>query len=242
MDAPVNTRGTTRPTSLIFTLYGDMVSRLAGDGSLWIGDLVRLMAPFGLSEPAVRQAVSRMSRQGWLTARREGNRAFYAVTERGRRRIEELSPRIYGPVIDWDGRWRMLTYSVNEAQREQRDRLRKELAVLGWAPLSASTWISPADGLEAARNAAAAVGALDCVDLFAATYEGPLSDRELLEKCWDVAAIARAYRDFIASYESRPARERREGHLSDEAAFTTGQVLGVDGGLGVGQPPPKMSA
>jgi len=219
MDAPVNTRGTTRPTSLIFTLYGDMVSRLAGDGSLWIGDLVRLMAPFGLSEPAVRQAVSRMSRQGWLTARREGNRAFYAVTERGRRRIEELSPRIYGPVIDWDGRWRMLTYSVNEAQREQRDRLRKELAVLGWAPLSASTWISPADGLEAARNAAAAVGALDCVDLFAATYEGPLSDRELLEKCWDVAAIARAYRDFIASYESRPARERREGHLSDEAAF-----------------------
>ncbi len=30
--------------------------------------------------------------------------------------------------------------------------------------------------------------------------------------------------------------------LSEEAGFTTGQILGVDGGLGVGQPPPKLSA
>ncbi len=116
------------------------------------------MSPFDVSEAAVRQSVSRMSRQGWLVARRDGNRAYYAVTERGRRRIEELSPRVYGPVIEWDGRWRMLTYNVSEAQREQRDRLRKELAVLGWAPLSSSTWISPADGLGAARDAAEAMG------------------------------------------------------------------------------------
>jgi phenylacetic acid degradation operon negative regulatory protein len=219
MEAAVNTRGVTRPTSFIFTLYGDMVHRLAGDGSLWIGDLVRLMGPFGVSEAAVRQSVSRMSRQGWLAARREGNRAYYAVTERGRRRIEELSPRIYGPVIEWDGRWRMLTYSVSEAQREQRDRLRKDLAVLGWAPLSSSTWISPADGLKAARDAAEAIGALEAVDLFSASYGGPLSDRELLEKCWDLESIARSYRDFIARYEPHAARERSSGILSDEDAF-----------------------
>src|SRR5579862_6368974 len=78
MEGAVNSRGVTRPTSLIFTLYGDMVHRLPGSGSLWIGELVRLMAPFGVSEAAVRQSVSRMSRQGWLVARREGNRAFYA--------------------------------------------------------------------------------------------------------------------------------------------------------------------
>jgi phenylacetic acid degradation operon negative regulatory protein len=219
MDAVVNTRGVTRPTSLIFTLYGDMVHRTPGDGSLWIGDLMRLMAPFDISEAAVRQAVSRMSRQGWLVARREGNRAFYAVTERGRRRIEELSPRIYGPVIEWDGRWRMLTYSVSEARRELRDRLRKELSVLGWAPLSSSTWISPADGLPAAREAADAIGVLDAIDLFAGSYAGPLSDRQLLEKCWDVGAIAEAYRGFIARYEPRLTAERTGDALTDEAAF-----------------------
>jgi phenylacetic acid degradation operon negative regulatory protein len=224
MESAVNPeeRPVTRPTSFIFTLYGDMVHRLApegGGGTLWIGSLIRLMAPFGISEAAVRQAVSRMSRQGWLSPVREGNRAFYAVTERGLRRIAELSPRIYGPVIEWDGRWRMLTYRVSEKHRERRDRLRKELGVLGWAPLSASTWISPADTLDAAREAAQACELLDAVDLFSARYDGPASDRELLERCWDLAKIAAAYREFIARYEPRLTRERASPTLGDERAF-----------------------
>ena len=212
-------RQITRPNSFIFTLYGDLVHRHVTDGSLWIGSLVRLMAPFGLSEAAVRQAVSRMSRQGWLTARRTGHRAFYAVTDRGRRRIEGLSPRIYGPVVEWDGRWRMLTYSVAEAQRERRDRLRKELTVLGWAPLSSSTWLSPRDAMDEVREIVESAGVGDNIDLFVSDYVGPSSDRELLSKCWDLEAIASAYRDFIQTYEPRLVRERERGGLSEEDAF-----------------------
>lgn len=184
-----------------------------------MGSLISLMASFGLSEAAVRQAVSRMSRQGWLAVRKEGNRAYYAVTDRGRRRIEGLSPRIYGPVVEWDGRWRMLTYAIAEAQRERRDRLRKELTVLGWAPLSSSTWISPADSLDEVREAAAATGVEGNIDFFVATYDGPGTDRELLRKCWDLDAIAAAYGKFIRAYEPRLLRERRDASLSDEEAF-----------------------
>jgi phenylacetic acid degradation operon negative regulatory protein len=212
-------RQVTRPNSFIFSLYGDLVHRHVTDGSLWIGGLVRLMEPFGLSEAAVRQAVSRMLRQGWLSAHKNGNRAFYTVTERGRRRIEELSPRIYGPVVEWDGRWRMLTYGVAEAERDKRDRLRKELTVLGWAPLSASTWLSPRDGLIEAREAAQATGVLANIDLFVGEYAGPASDRELLEKCWDLDAIAAAYREFIHFYEPRLAQEQTRNGLSEEGAF-----------------------
>lgn len=196
-----------------------MVHRLSGDGSLWVGALIRVMASFGVSAPAVRQAVSRMSRQGWLAARRQGNRACYVVTARGRRRIEELSPRIYGPVIDWDGRWRLLTYAIGEHHRKRRERLRKELAALGWATLSPSTWISPSDTLAAAREAARATLTLDAVHLFAGEYRGPLSDRELIERCWDVPEIASAYRQFIARYAPHLQRERERGDLTDEAAL-----------------------
>jgi phenylacetic acid degradation operon negative regulatory protein len=208
-----------RPNSFIFTLYGDIVARTAGDGSLWIGALIRLMASFGLSAAAVRQAVSRMTRQGWLVARRRGNRAYYAVTERGGRRIEELSPRIYGPVIEWDGRWRLLSYAIGEAHRKRRERLRKELGALGWAQLSPSTWISPSDTLVAAREAARTTQTLDAVNLFTSEYRGPLSDRALLERCWDVAEIASAYRTFIRRYEPRLRRERECSDLGDEAAL-----------------------
>lgn len=212
-------RPVTRPNSFVFTLYGDMVHRLNADGALWIGGLIRLMASFGVSPQAVRQAVSRMSRQGWLVARRQGNRAFYMVTARGRRRIEELSPRIYGPVVEWDGRWRLLSYAIGEAQRQGRERLRKELAALGWAQLSSSTWISPSDTIGAAREAAAATVTLEAIHLFVAEYRGPLTDRALLERCWNVDAIASAYREFISRYRPRFDLETARGELSDEAAF-----------------------
>jgi len=213
-------RPVTRPNSFIFGLFGDFVQRPGRpDAAIWIGSLARLMAAFGISEPAVRQAVSRMSRQGWLAAGRRGSRAFYTVTERGRRRIEQVSPRVYGPVVEWDGRWRMLTYSVTETTRERRDRLRKDLSVLGWAPLSASTWISPADALDAAREAAESAGALADIDLFAGDYRGPRTDRELLERCWDLGAIARAYDEFVQRYRPRYERERAGGGLGDEEAF-----------------------
>lgn len=215
----VEERQVARPNSFIFTLYGDMVHRLSPDGSLGIGTLIRLMGSFGVSEPAVRQAVSRMSRQGWLLARRHGNRAFYSVTDRGRRRIEELTPRIYGPVIEWDGKWRLLMYAIGEANRDRRERLRHELAALGWAPLSPSAWISPSDTLAAARDAASATETLQAANLFVGEYRGPHSDRELLERCWDVPLIAASYREFIARYEPRLRRERDRGDLGDEAAF-----------------------
>lgn len=212
-------RTVTRPNSFIFTLFGDVVEREGSDHSLALASLVELMGAFGVSEAAVRQAVSRLARQGWLAAERRGNRAFYSVTERGRRRIEELNPRIYGPIIEWDGRWRMLTYTVEEARRERRDRLRKELAVLGWAPLSASVWISPGDSLDAARSAAEAARASDAVHLFLGEYRGPLGDRELVARCWDLEEIARAYREFVDRYAPHLERERDAGGLSDEEAF-----------------------
>lgn len=212
-------RQVSRPNSFIFSLYGDMVHRLDSDGSLWIGALIRIMASFGVSAQAVRQAVSRMTRQGWLVARRERNRAFYAVTPRGRRRIEELSPRIYGPIVEWDGRWRLISYAIGEAHRRRRERLRKELAALGWAQLSPSTWISPSDTLAAAREAASVTSTLEAIQLFTAQYGGPRSDRELLDRCWNVTAIASSYRDFIACYKPRFERELAQGDLTDEAAL-----------------------
>jgi phenylacetic acid degradation operon negative regulatory protein len=213
-------RPVTRPNSFIYTLFGDFVHRdPTSNDEMWVGGLIRLMGEFGLSEQAVRQAVSRMSRQGWLAARKRGNRSFYALTERGRQRVEAISPRIYGPVVEWDGRWRMLTYSVAESKREGRDGLRKDLTVLGWAPLSASTWLSPHDALDLARNAAESNGVLENVDLFTGEYFGPHTDRELLERCWDLPAIAQQYRQFIARYEPRLQHERSTQALSDDEAF-----------------------
>jgi phenylacetic acid degradation operon negative regulatory protein len=207
-------RPVTRPNSFIFTVFGDFVHRY-GD-AIWVGSLVRLMAEFGISEQAVRAALSRMSRQGWLESARSGSRSYYSVTEIGKRRVDEISKRIYLPPHDtWDGKWRIVSYTIPESKRELRDRLRKDLTVLGLGSLSASLWISPRDVIGAVRDAIAALKLEERVDIFVADYQGPLGDAELTRNCWDLEAIARAYQEFIARYS------RQNAAPTDTHAFVT---------------------
>ena len=206
-----------RPNSLIFTLYGDLVHDCAD--ALWIGSLVSLMAEFGLSQQAVRQAVSRMSRQGWLSATKRGNRAYYALTVKGAQRVQAIAPRIYEPAQEWDGRWRLLTYTIPEKNRKRRDGLRKDLVLLGMAPLSPSTWISPRDIGAAVRDATLSHRVGDHVHFFIGDYGGPLEDARLLQQSWNLREIGAAYHEFIASYEPRFESEYTVAGLTNVQAF-----------------------
>ncbi|MBV8842789.1 MAG: hypothetical protein JO307_08260, partial [Bryobacterales bacterium] len=100
-----------------------------------------------------------------------------------------------------------------------RDRLRKDLTLLGLAPLAPSVWISPRDVRLEILQLAKQPELSAAVQLFVGDYEGPASDRELLERCWDVEVIAAGYRDFIAQYAPRLERERRTKALTDHEAF-----------------------
>lgn len=51
---------------------------------IWVGSLTRLLGRFGMSEQAVRVAISRIASQGWLKARKVGNRSYYSLTPRGK--------------------------------------------------------------------------------------------------------------------------------------------------------------
>jgi len=206
-----------RAASLIFTLYGDF--GVIFDSRLPAGSLVRLMAECGVAEQAVRQALSRMVAQGWLGRARDQGRAVYFVTEKGGERIAQISPRIYEPAAEWDGRWRIVVYGISERKRELRDRLRKDLTLLGLAPLAPSVWISPRDVRLEILNLARQRELSNVVQLFVGDYEGPASDREVLERCWNVEAIAAAYGDFIARYTPHLERERRTKALTDREAF-----------------------
>ena len=202
-------------SSLVFTVFGDFV----GPGEVPVAALVRAMALFEASSPAVRQAVSRLTRGGWLESRPDSGRARYSLTARGLARVRGVAPRLYEPAAEWDGRWRLIVFAIPETQRATRDRLRSELTVLGLAPLAASVWISPRDVIADLRQTVAAYRLPEAIDLFSASYAGPSSDRELLERSWDLDRIASAYCAFIAQYEPRWQKERVQRVLDEPAAF-----------------------
>src|ERR671914_666112 len=90
--------------SALFDLYGDHLRSRGGRAP--VAALVRLLAPLGIAAPAVRTAVSRMVRQGWLHPVRLDSGPGYALTPRAVRRLDEAAGRIYRTTkASWNGRF-----------------------------------------------------------------------------------------------------------------------------------------
>lgn len=197
--------------SALFDLYGDHV-RARGGGAR-IAALVRLLAPLGVAAPAVRTAVSRMVRQGWLHPVRIAGASGYALTDRADRRLEEAAARIYRTdgTAPWDGRWHVVV-PERSAQRAVRERLRNGLAYLGYAPVGDGTWI-------AARPSPELTSLLATENLraerFKARHQG--DDAELVRRAWDLDAVGRSYRRWLT--DARRLVAGLPAEPSDEDAF-----------------------
>jgi phenylacetic acid degradation operon negative regulatory protein len=59
-----------RTGSLIITLFGDAI--VPRGGTVWLGSLIELLAPMGVSQRLVRTSVFRLTREGWLMAEKVG--------------------------------------------------------------------------------------------------------------------------------------------------------------------------
>src|SRR5699024_3692929 len=112
-------------------------------------------------------AISRMNKQNWLTSRKVGNKSYYSLTKQGVKRMAEAASRIYRiEPKKWDGKWRMIHYSIPEEKRHIRDELRKELSWSGFGQLFNSIWISPNDLYNEAHDVIERYDIKDNVHLF----------------------------------------------------------------------------
>ncbi|MFE4897996.1 phenylacetic acid degradation operon negative regulatory protein PaaX [Peribacillus butanolivorans] len=192
----------TNTQSMIFTIYGDYIRNYGS--KIWIGSLIRLLKEFGHNEQGVRVAVSRMVKQGWIQSEKQGNKSYYFLTDRGLKRMEEAANRIYKmKPNEWDGKWRILMYTIPEDKRQLRDDLRKELLWSGFGSFSNGCWISP-NNLEKEINLLIEKYDIsEYVDFFISEYKGPQENQSLVEKSWPLAEIESKYEDFIEKYSKQ---------------------------------------
>jgi phenylacetic acid degradation operon negative regulatory protein len=208
--------------SMLFTLYGDYVRHYGS--TIWIGSVITLMAELGFTPSAVRAAVSRMTRQGWLVSIRSGRSSFYALSARGQERIDEAAQRIFKLHPErWDGRWRILTIVAPQSDRKRRDHLRRELAWMGFAGLSRGVFLAPNDLFDRIDSLAERHDLAGGVETFVAEHGGPSPDAHLAARYWDLGAIDAAYAEFVAEWQPRLERHRAAGSsgetLSDAVCF-----------------------
>jgi phenylacetic acid degradation operon negative regulatory protein len=207
--------------SALFDLYGDHLRPRGGQAQ--VAALVRLLAPLGVAGPAVRTAVSRMVRQGWLESVRLPGGPGYALTPRAVRRLDAAAARIYRTRdSSWDGTWQLLVTDL-PGERSRRDRLRAGLTFLGYAQLDDATWVGPrwseeVDALLEAESVRA--------ERFAARHDG--DSIGLVQRTWDVEGLARSYRRWLDEAEAlvgdaSDAADAADvpGGPDDERAFAT---------------------
>ena len=93
--------------SALFDVYGDHLRPRGGAAP--VAALLRMLAPLEVAAPAVRTAISRMVRQGWLVPMRLDQGAGYRMTPQAERRLSAAASRIYRRgIAPWDGRWHVL--------------------------------------------------------------------------------------------------------------------------------------
>lgn len=211
----------TNTQSMIFTIYGDYIRNYGS--KIWIGSLIRLLKEFGHNEQGVRVAVSRMVKQGWIQSEKQGNKSYYFLTDRGVQRMDEAANRIYKmKPNEWDGKWRILMYTIPEDKRQLRDDLRKELLWSGFGSFSSGCWISPNDLEKQINRLIEKYDINEYVDFFISEYKGPKENQSLIEKSWHIEEIENKYEEFIEKYSKQFIVHQSiisRGEMSDADCF-----------------------
>ncbi|HEX4389334.1 MAG TPA: phenylacetic acid degradation operon negative regulatory protein PaaX [Steroidobacteraceae bacterium] len=208
-----------RAGSLLVTIFGDALAPRGG--AVTLGSLIRLAAPFGVTERLVRTSVARLAHDGWLLARRAGRQSEYRLTTQGAERFAAATRRIYSPAPEhWEGTWTLLLLVAPLARRAA---LREELRWRGFGQLSAALYAHPSLPGEEVRGWLATLEDAPEALLFSSRGEARASDRRLAAQGWDLKELTRRYRRFLDEFA--PLAPVVRAGLSAETAFLVRTLL-----------------
>ena len=195
--------------SALFDVYGDHLRERGSQAP--VAGLVQLLEPVGIQAPAVRTAISRLVAQHWLEPVHLPAGRGYRATEGAIRWLDEAGARIYRRVDQtWDGHWQLALVDP-PADRAVRNRLRADLAFIGYAELAPQVWVSPFDRaeLDEVLQRAGATARRVHAD---AIEPGPV-------EAWDLDALAAAYRGFVDNADALLDRASSADDDPDREAF-----------------------
>lgn len=177
---------TLRVWSVIVTVFGDSI--VPRGGEVWLGTLSGILAGLGIDDQAVRAAVSRLTKDGWLARERIGRNAYYRLMDAAGQDFASATDRIYGPEAEaYDGQTCIATARLTASL--DPDAI-ADLTRAGWGRIAAGVFCR--FGADAGQPQPGFV-----------TLCGPLGAedaRALVSVGWDLADLAEAYRAFDASF------------------------------------------
>jgi phenylacetic acid degradation operon negative regulatory protein len=216
---------------------------LAADGSAPVADVLDAARVLGIEDQPVRLAVRRMAAAGLLVQQGRGRAGTLVLTPEARLR-SALDDEYWafarrqdrGQEV-WDGRWRLLAFSVPESRRADRDALRAALAHLGAATLTPGLYVSPHDLTDAlaAELPDRDPGADLTVAVADAVRHRGQDLRAVVPELWALDGLRAGYRRLDAVVEAWLARVAAEPGATVRRAARVAVGAAVD--LAVGPDP-----
>lgn len=189
--------GQVSATTLVFTFFCDVVTQHGGE--IWLGDVIRILAPLGISERLVRTAVFRLVKDGWLESRKQGRRSHYRLTTTGENYYQRAAGRIYAnDAAEWDGAWTLVFTS--QVSEDRRDALNRGLLWLGYGRMANSVFALPCYPHPALDQLLKDLDLGDSVVLMQASSENNENLQSLLSMESKLEGLREEYQNFTGYY------------------------------------------
>jgi phenylacetic acid degradation operon negative regulatory protein len=212
-----------RAASLVVSVFGDVV--IPHGGAVWLGCLIRWLAPFGVNERAVRTAMHRLTAEEWFKRRSVGRRSDYLLTETSRHRFADAERRIYAAAPhEWHGTWSIVVLGDAGMGSHRRDAVRRELRWHGFGELAPTVLLHPSADLGELELALADLGVDHHAIVLRAVREervpsAAVNVRELVASAWDLRDLASEYGAYLRRFSPLLHQLRERPRPSSDVCF-----------------------
>lgn len=215
-----------RSKSLLVSVWGDSI--LPHGGTVWLGDLITIMALFNINERAVRTAVFRLQQENILSSVQRGRRSYYSLTDHGKHVFEDASGRIYSSKQpDWTGEWTLLFPEFERHDKDLRLAFTRELQWQGFGQINNSVFARPVmkDILQENKPVMLAKNSVLQMTAHRPAVSDIDTETQFLRRMWDLEEIQAGYQQFIDHFTPIRRMLRQKKAISDSNCLVVRSLL-----------------
>ena len=187
--------GRLRVWSIAITIFGDAV--VLRGGIIGLTALQEIMAKLRIEANAVRTAMSRLTKDGWLIRDKTGRQSYYSLAQEGQASFESATRRIYAANSpDWTGEFEIVLAPENDMKAKEKRA--NQMKTQGYGSPLSGVYIRPITK----QNHGTRVIRQD--DVLVSMIAGEINSISLSEfsgQCWPMEELERDYLRFSKRYQ-----------------------------------------
>jgi len=147
-----------------------------------------------------RGIIGKMEAMGLVDRNVINSSVEYSLSRKGFQFLNSILDVIHRGIVHWDGKWRLLCFSIPEERRPLRDKFRRFIESLGLRPFLGGLWITPLDCKKELIEHASRLGISNFIAV-AETCEIFGQDTQKIIAEWKFDKYRGLYEEFISESE-----------------------------------------